>query len=451
MIGFLGYMVWETVRLKSLHGGFFLLCFGATLLLFAYYATTFTVFWWVINIIQTIFVAFLISHTIGSVISYRARERAFRKLVPEENYPEVAVIVCVFNEEDVIGPTIEAVLAMDYPRDRVAIIVHDDNSTDGTWERIQQYAGQVTLMRRGGITEKGKAAAMNRIIPTLHQELVCVFDCDSLPEREFLKRCTRHFKNPNIALVQGRNIEYNRVTMMAKLIANDQDNIHFSVYFPKRWLKGMVMFEGRAGVFRKRVFMELNGYDTSLPTEDWDFGVRTQIPGYTNLYDHTAINQEQAPEDFSGYLRQRTRWLGSTIFSMLKSLGPVLSAPRLAFSQKIDYFFATTYQMWSLSVNMFGFLAFYNLLIGHTLNAIYPGIMFILVVVILEIPAIFLQKKWRYLLYLPVMYLYYWTFTYVVTKVVLDHFVLRKRIIYKKAEHTGASIAVVLENQLENN
>ncbi len=451
VIGFLGYLVWETLRMKSVSGLIFLSVFALSLTLFAYIETTFTAFWWLINVIQTIFVAFLTAHTIGTLTSFRARERDFKPLLPEASYPEVTVLICVYNEQAAIAATIEACLALDYPADRFHIVVHDDNSSDGTWEAMQPYATKVRLLRRGNFPTKGKAVAMNRIIPTLETELVCVFDCDSLPSPDFLKRCTRHFKDPQIALVQGRNIEYNRVTFMARLVAMDQDNIHFSVYFPKRRLRGMVMFEGRAGVFRKSVFIQLGGFDTELPTEDWDFGVRVQIPGLRNLYDHTALSYEQAPEDFGGYIRQRTRWLASTIFSMLKSLRPVLSSPHLYISQKIDYFFATTYQLWSLSVNMFGFLAFYNLLIGHTLNAIYPGIMFILVVVILEIPSIFLQKKWRYLLYLPVMYLYYWTFTYVVTKVVLDHFVLRKRIIYKKAEHSGPSIPAVLENQLEKN
>lgn len=77
-------------------------------------------------------------------------------------YPEVSLIVCAYNEADVIGRKIENCLSLQYPADLLEVIVVNDGSTDGTQEVLKQYADRPGVKILDSPFRQGKAAAMNR-------------------------------------------------------------------------------------------------------------------------------------------------------------------------------------------------------------------------------------------------------------------------------------------------
>ncbi len=393
--------------------------------------------WIFINFIQFIFVTYLGIHCFVTIINYSKRTRQINNLSSPQNLPTVTILLVVFNEENVIRPTIENLLLQDYDQEFLRIVVVDDNSTDNTPNVLKEYEDMIDVILRKPNVAKGKPAAINEIMPGLNTQLVCVVDCDSLLEKAFVRKAIRHFNNKKVALVQGRNIESNLETAISSLVGLDLDVIHFSVYFPKHYLNGLSMFEGRAALFRRNVFIELGGFDTSLPTEDWDYGCRLQTSGYKLIYDHTIFSNEQAPNTLEAYFKQRFRWLSSTIHSFLKNLPQVVKSHEIGIFKKIDFFFTATYQLWSLTVNMIGFLYFYNSFVaGFPLPFLNFSVFFFLVFVpFLILPAIIGTGKLKYFFYMPFMYLYYWTFTYIISKTCIDFFILGRQVEYEKSEH----------------
>src|SRR5665213_2693865 len=125
--------------------------------------------------------------------------------------PFITIQLPIFNEQYVVDRLIEAVCALDYPRDRLEIQVLDD-STD---ETRQVAAGIVARYRAGANGEPQpivyihrtnrhgyKAGALDHGLKTAKGELVAIFDADFVPPTDWLMRVVHHFSDPKIGMVQ---------------------------------------------------------------------------------------------------------------------------------------------------------------------------------------------------------------------------------------------------------
>jgi cellulose synthase/poly-beta-1,6-N-acetylglucosamine synthase-like glycosyltransferase len=124
--------------------------------------------------------------------------------------PRTVVVVPAWNEAAVIGASIDRLLAMDYPADRLRVLVVDDCSTDGTpdavLERAARHPGRVIHLRtsEGG---RGKAHALNeglaQALADDWAEALLIIDADVQFEDGTLRRMTRHLADPRVGAVTG--------------------------------------------------------------------------------------------------------------------------------------------------------------------------------------------------------------------------------------------------------
>jgi cellulose synthase/poly-beta-1,6-N-acetylglucosamine synthase-like glycosyltransferase len=127
----------------------------------------------------------------------RIAERRIRKGDIE---PTVAVIVAAHNEEASIAPRVENLLALDYPRDRLQIVVTSDASSDRTEEIALQYPGvQVVPNPRGG-----KVAAQDRAVRQTRSEVVAFSDANCTWAPDALRRLVAVFADPAVGYVCGQ-------------------------------------------------------------------------------------------------------------------------------------------------------------------------------------------------------------------------------------------------------
>ena len=100
-------------------------------------------------------------------------------------FPKFSLIVPAKNEAVVIGRCLKALLDMDYPKDKMEIVVVDGGSGDGTGEICRgfssAYPGVVQVVCEG--SSRGKPAALNLALPYVSGDVVGVFDADSVPDR----------------------------------------------------------------------------------------------------------------------------------------------------------------------------------------------------------------------------------------------------------------------------
>lgn len=119
-------------------------------------------------------------------------------------WPPVSVSLPAYNEDAVIGETLDAWMAVDYPRDRLQIVVASDASTDRTDEIVRSYADRgVELLRLDERT--GKTAAENAAAAHLRAEIVINTDASVRVLPDSVKPLVRAFTDPTVGVASGRD------------------------------------------------------------------------------------------------------------------------------------------------------------------------------------------------------------------------------------------------------
>lgn len=119
--------------------------------------------------------------------------------------PSVTLLIAAHNEEKIIAAKLENSLHLDYPRDRLQILVANDGSTDRTAEIIQRYADRGiemwSVMPRGG-----KMNAINGAMQGARNEIVLFSDADNLYEPDALREMVKPFSDPSVGGVSGARV-----------------------------------------------------------------------------------------------------------------------------------------------------------------------------------------------------------------------------------------------------
>jgi cellulose synthase/poly-beta-1,6-N-acetylglucosamine synthase-like glycosyltransferase len=126
----------------------------------------------------------------------RSRRRAVRKGAQE---PSVAVIVAAYNEESVIERRVQNLRALDYPAEKLEIVVTSDASIDRTEELARAAGARVVLNERGG-----KVAAQDRAVRETDSEIVAFSDANATWASDALRALVRSFADPDVAYVCGQ-------------------------------------------------------------------------------------------------------------------------------------------------------------------------------------------------------------------------------------------------------
>jgi cellulose synthase/poly-beta-1,6-N-acetylglucosamine synthase-like glycosyltransferase len=248
----------------------------------------------------------------------------------------------VYNERHVIARVIDAMAALDYPRDRLQIQILDD-STD---ETTQLACTRAALHREQGIDiavlrrpdRSGfKAGALAWGLTRARGEYIAIFDADFLPHPDFLLQTIPHFlERPRLGLVQTRwshlNANYSPLTR-AQALAFDG---HFVVEQGGRHRSGLLMnFNGTAGVWRKRCIETCGGWQADTLSEDLDLSYRAQLAGWEFLYLPGVDAPAELPPQIAAFKRQQSRWAQGSVQTWRKLAGPILRSQRLSWGQKV--------------------------------------------------------------------------------------------------------------------
>jgi cellulose synthase/poly-beta-1,6-N-acetylglucosamine synthase-like glycosyltransferase len=131
-----------------------------------------------------------------------------RSVRKEPIEPGVSVVIAAYNEESCIAATLENKLRLDYPADKLEIIVVSDGSTDATDAIVEGFAGRgVRLLRQG--PRAGKTSALNLALPKAHGEIVVFSDANSLYAPDALRQLVANFADPTVGYVTGQMVYAN--------------------------------------------------------------------------------------------------------------------------------------------------------------------------------------------------------------------------------------------------
>ena len=233
----------------------------------------------------------------------RFHQRSFRDESEREDWPLITLLVPAYNEQKVIRQKIENTFDLDYPADRLKIVVVSDGSTDQTNAMLASYGRQeIEFIPRS--PRSGKTSVLNEVIPQLTGDLIVLSDASGLLKTDALKKLVRHFDDPRVGCVSG-----------VYMFGDDDESLR-SLTEKIYWRYETFLKEQESGVhsaigahgalygFRRRLFKKFHA-----DTINDDFILPMQIirKGYRVIYEPAAVVYEIASTNLRGEFNRRIR------------------------------------------------------------------------------------------------------------------------------------------------
>ncbi len=243
--------------------------------------------------------------------------------LPAADLPPYTVLVPAYGEPEVVGQLIGAVRSLDYPAEKLQVLLlleEDDTPTITAAEKSlgRDAAGIVTVLRVPAAEPRTKPKACNYGLHYATGDIVTIYDAEDTPDPLQLRRVVAAFRD--LDADADRTHTARTVCIQARLsYRNARQNmltawftIEYDVWF-KLMLPGIMRMNapvplgGTSNHFRRDVLQQLGAWDPYNVTEDADLGVRIAAHGHrTAVLDSETL--EEANSDTINWLRQRSRW-----------------------------------------------------------------------------------------------------------------------------------------------
>ncbi len=219
------------------------------------------------------------------------------------DWPTVRFLILAYNEERVIRKKVENTLDLDYPRDRLQIVVASDGSTDQTNAMLSCYgAHEIKFLPL--TPRQGKTTVLNQVIPTLDGEIVVLSDASGLVRPDALKKLIRHFQNDRVGCVSG---VYSFDTDDDSLrSATEKLYWHYETFLKKyeSLVHSTIGAHGALYGFRRELFKPLH---KKTINDDFILPMRIVQEGYRVQYEPEAIVVEDESTTLNGEFNRRIR------------------------------------------------------------------------------------------------------------------------------------------------
>ncbi|MBI2659738.1 glycosyltransferase family 2 protein [Candidatus Woesearchaeota archaeon] len=234
-------------------------------------------------------------------------------------FPKVSIVIPAYNEEKNITTTLKSLVSLNYPKNRLEIIVVNDGSKDNTKNAVSRFIAEnrkfdIRLLNK---RNEGKGAALNDALKIAKGDFFVCLDADSIVTRDALSKILPHFTDENIAVVlpllkveKPKNLwqkmqwlEY-IINMFYKKLMSRLNCVHVS--------------PGPFSVYRTGILRKVNGFDEDNLTEDLEITLRLQSKNYRIVQLLDAEVFTLAPKTFRELYKQRNRWYKGSVINAFK-------------------------------------------------------------------------------------------------------------------------------------
>ncbi len=232
---------------------------------------------------------------------------------PAEITPDVTLIVSAFNEAEVIRGKLENALALDYPADRLQILVISDASDDGTDEIVQEFRDpRVVLCRQE--PRGGKSRGITRFMESARGEAVVFSDANSMYEPQALRWLVKHLSDPRVGYVVG----YQGYDAAAETNVADSENTYWqyevAIKQAESRICSVVGGDGAIYAIRKSLWVPLADDDIS----DFVLPLRIIAQGYRGVFERRAKCTEETASSFAGEFRRKVRIVNRSFTGLMR-------------------------------------------------------------------------------------------------------------------------------------
>jgi glycosyltransferase XagB len=231
----------------------------------------------------------------------------------DRDLPVYTVLVPAYREANVIANLIENLAALDYPEEKLEVLVlleADDEETIAA-ARAARPPATVRLVVVPDAEPKTKPKACNVGLFLARGELLVIYDAEDRPEPDQLRKAVGAFREAGekTVCVQARLRYWNAGANLLTRMFGLEYGYWFGAMLPGLDRLGLpIPLGGTSNHFRVSALRDLGGWDPHNVTEDADLGLRAAVEGYrVGVID--SETDEEACSEIRPWIRQRTRWI----------------------------------------------------------------------------------------------------------------------------------------------
>jgi cellulose synthase/poly-beta-1,6-N-acetylglucosamine synthase-like glycosyltransferase len=231
--------------------------------------------------------------------------------------PWLSVVIAAHNEEAVIGERIRNLLALDYPADKLEILIASDGSTDRTGQIVRTVgSNRVRLLEF--TRNRGKAAVLNDAFAEARGEVVVLSDANTMMDPQAARNLARWFSDPQVGVVCGR------LVLVDPASGQNADGLYWKYEtFLKNCearLGALLGANGAIYAIRRALYPRL---PHRIAVDDFVIPLLARLNSGSRLeYDADAIAYEETPPEIRAEFARRSR-IGAGGFQSLSMLWPL--------------------------------------------------------------------------------------------------------------------------------
>jgi cellulose synthase/poly-beta-1,6-N-acetylglucosamine synthase-like glycosyltransferase len=235
---------------------------------------------------------------------------ARRRRQIDDSEPFVTVIIAAHNEASCIARKLENSLALDYPRERLEIVVASDGSTDRTAEIVEGFRDRGVVLRE--FARVGKTGIQNQAVKAARGEILVFSDANSLYRADAIRKLVRNFADPSVGCASGQLV-YQVDGVNAGQCEASYWNYEKFMKRRESDLSSLIGANGSIYAVRRSAYVEISNDLISDLVEPLALVHR----GWRVVYEPEAVSVEDAASTYSGEYRRKVRILTRSIKGLL--------------------------------------------------------------------------------------------------------------------------------------
>lgn len=231
---------------------------------------------------------------------------------PDERLPSYTILVPAYNEPEVVGDLLEAMGRLEYPADKMQVLLLLEADDEVTIAAAAGYSHSeiITTVLVPPADPRTKPKACNYGLEFATGDIVTIYDAEDIPEPLQLRRTVAAFAKlpPDVVCVQSKLAYHNAHQNLLTGWFTAEYNLWFGYLLPGMMRsKSPIPLGGTSNHLRRDVLEAIGAWDPFNVTEDADLGLRIHALGFrTAVLDSTTM--EEANSDTINWIRQRSRW-----------------------------------------------------------------------------------------------------------------------------------------------
>ncbi|GAA0671428.1 glycosyltransferase [Natronoarchaeum mannanilyticum] len=236
------------------------------------------------------------------IILYELRKPEGSPAKKEPVEPAVSVVLPTYNEADIVETKLEDLLELDYPMEKVELVVVD-SSDDETPELIEAFfedrdAPELTLLRED--ERRGLAVALNEAYAAADNEVVVKTDCDSKVAPDAIREAVANLADPDVAAVTGRNAE----VLGGSKVERGYRDVQSKIQTLESHLDSTFIFHGPFSAFERDAIRPI---DEDSIADDTELALKIRKEGGRVVFDPAIRYREAAHSSFGKRRQQKDR------------------------------------------------------------------------------------------------------------------------------------------------